>query len=53
MDSPRVQLIQTLFELMETDSIARAAEELLAHSAEDVVFEWWSGGVSPCRGRRP
>ena len=39
LDSPRVQLIQTLFELMETDSIARAAEELLAHSAEDVVFE--------------
>jgi ketosteroid isomerase-like protein len=39
MDSPRVQLIRRLFELMETNSLARASEELLAHCADDVVFE--------------
>jgi ketosteroid isomerase-like protein len=39
MDSPRVQLIRRLFELMETESLARASEELLAHCAPDVVFE--------------
>ena len=39
MDSPRVQLIRRLFELMETDSLSRALEELLAHCAADVVFE--------------
>jgi ketosteroid isomerase-like protein len=39
MDSPRVQLIRRLFELMETDNLSRASEELLAHCARDVVFE--------------
>jgi ketosteroid isomerase-like protein len=39
LDSPRVALIRRLFELMETDDLSRAAEELLANSAEDVVFE--------------
>ena len=39
MDSPRVALIRRLFELMEEDDFARATEELLANSAEDVEFE--------------
>ena len=39
MDSPRVALIRRLFEHMEKDDLARAADELLAHSAEDVVFQ--------------
>jgi ketosteroid isomerase-like protein len=39
LDSPRVALIRRLFELMETNDLARAAEELIAHSAEDVVFQ--------------
>jgi SnoaL-like domain len=39
LDSPRIQLIQKLFELIETNSIAGASEELLAHSAEGAVFE--------------
>ena len=39
MDSPRIQLIRKLFELMETNNIARASEELLAHSADEAVFE--------------
>ncbi len=39
MDSPRVQLIRKLFDLMESNDLARAADELLAHSADDVVFE--------------
>ena len=38
MDSPRVALIRRLFELTETDDVATATEELLRHSAEDVVF---------------
>ena len=38
MDSPRVALIRRLFELTETDDVAAATEELLRHSAEDVVF---------------
>jgi ketosteroid isomerase-like protein len=39
MDSPRVQLIRRLFDLMEKNDLAGASEELLAHSADDVVFE--------------
>ena len=39
MDSPRVALIRRLFEYTEKNDLAAAAEELLAHSAEDVVFE--------------
>ena len=38
MDSPRIALIRRLFELTETDDVATATEELLRHSAEDVVF---------------
>ena len=39
MDSPRIALIRRLFQLMETSDVGRTAEELIAHSAEDVVFE--------------
>jgi ketosteroid isomerase-like protein len=39
LDSPRVQLIRRLFDLMEKNDLASASEELLAHSADDVVFE--------------
>ena len=39
MDSPRVALIRRLFEQLEKNDLAHAAEELIAHSAEDVVFE--------------
>lgn len=39
MDSPRVALIRKLFDHMENDDLARAAEELLENSVEDVVFE--------------
>jgi ketosteroid isomerase-like protein len=39
LDSPRVALIHRLFEYMEKDDLPGAAEELLRHSAEDVVFE--------------
>jgi ketosteroid isomerase-like protein len=39
LDSPRVQLIRKLFDLTESNDLARAAEELLAHSTDDVVFE--------------
>ena len=39
MDSPRVALIRRLFRHLETSDVGRAAEELLANSADDVVFE--------------
>jgi SnoaL-like domain len=39
LDSPRVALIKRLFEHMEKNDLASAAEELLANSAPDVVFE--------------
>jgi ketosteroid isomerase-like protein len=39
LDSPRIALIRRLFDLMETDNLAVAAEELIANSVEDVVFE--------------
>jgi hypothetical protein len=39
LDSPRVQLIRKLFELIETNGIVRASEELLAHSVDEAVFE--------------
>jgi ketosteroid isomerase-like protein len=38
LDSPRVALIRQLFELLERDDLTRATDELLAHSADDVVF---------------
>jgi ketosteroid isomerase-like protein len=39
LDSPRVALIRRLFDYIEKNDLSGAAEELLAHSAEDVVFE--------------
>ena len=39
MDSPRVQLIKRLFELAQKDDLSRAAEHLLEHSREDVVYQ--------------
>jgi ketosteroid isomerase-like protein len=39
LDSPRVALIRRLFEYMEKNDLPSAAEELLKHSAEDVVFQ--------------
>ena len=39
MDSPRVALIRRLFEYLEQDDPRNAAEELLRHSVDDVVFE--------------
>jgi hypothetical protein len=39
LDSPRIALIRRLFELMEKNDLRQATEELLEHSAEDVVFE--------------
>jgi len=38
LDSPRVALIRRLFERAERDDVESATEELLRHSAEDVVF---------------
>lgn len=51
MDSPRVALIRRLFELMEKDDLARAAEELIAHSAENVVFQPAVAQGEEIRGR--
>jgi hypothetical protein len=39
LDSPRVALIRRLFDLMEKEDLPSAAEELIANSARDVVFE--------------
>jgi ketosteroid isomerase-like protein len=39
LDSPRVALIRRLFQHLESNDLGRAAEELLANSTEDVVFE--------------
>ena len=39
MDSPRVALVRRLFELLEKNDVTAATEELLRHSAEDVVFQ--------------
>jgi ketosteroid isomerase-like protein len=39
LDSPRVALIRRLFDHMEKNDLVGASEELLEHSAEDVVFE--------------
>ena len=39
MDSPRIALIRRLFDHMEKNDLPGAAEELLANSAEDVVFQ--------------
>jgi ketosteroid isomerase-like protein len=50
LDSPRIQLIQRLFELMERSDLTRATEELLAHCAEDVVFEPYMAHGREIRG---
>jgi ketosteroid isomerase-like protein len=50
LDSPRVALIRRLFHLLETEDLARAVEELLSHSAEDVVFEPHSAQGQEIRG---
>jgi ketosteroid isomerase-like protein len=51
LDSPRVQLIRRLFDLMETDDLVRASEELLANCADDVVFEPQAAQGRLIRGR--
>lgn len=51
MDSPRIALIRRLFHLMETNDLARAAEELIDNSAEDVVFEPHTAQGREIRGR--
>jgi ketosteroid isomerase-like protein len=51
MDSPRVALIRRLFELMENTGLAGAAEELIANSAEDVVFQPAVAHGEEIRGR--
>jgi ketosteroid isomerase-like protein len=52
LDSPRVTLIRRLFEHMEKDDLAGAAEELLAHSAEDVVFQPHAAHGEQIRGHQ-
>jgi hypothetical protein len=39
LDSPRIALIRRLFEYMEQNEVALAAEELIQNSTEDVVLE--------------
>ncbi len=51
MDSPRVQLIRRLFDLMETSGFSAALEELLEHSADDVVFEPHAAHGRPIHGK--
>jgi hypothetical protein len=50
LDSPRVALIRRLFDKMETNDLASAAEELIEHSAEGVVFEPHAAGGKEIRG---
>ena len=51
MDSPRIALIRRLFDLMETTDPSGAAEELLANSVDDVVFEPHVSHGKELRGR--
>jgi SnoaL-like domain len=51
LDSPRVTLIRRLFDTMEKNDLLAAAEELIANSAEDVVFEPHAAGGEEIRGR--
>jgi ketosteroid isomerase-like protein len=51
LDSPRTALIRTLFEYMEKNELARAADVLIDHSAEDVVFEPHVSQGREIRGR--
>ena len=53
MDSPRVALIRRLFDHMERNDLAAAAEELLRNSAEDVVFQPHASQGKEIRGQRP
>jgi len=39
LDSPRIALIRRLFEYMEQDELALAAEELLRNAVDEVVLE--------------
>jgi ketosteroid isomerase-like protein len=50
LDSPRIALIRRLFEHIEKNDLAGAADELIAHSAEDVVFEPHSAHGEEIRG---
>jgi ketosteroid isomerase-like protein len=50
LDSPRVALIRRLFEHIENNDLAGAAEELLAHSTQEVVFEPHSSHGDEIRG---
>jgi ketosteroid isomerase-like protein len=51
LDSSRVALIRRLFEHIEKNDLARAAEELISHSADDVVFEPHASRGKEIRGR--
>jgi ketosteroid isomerase-like protein len=50
LDSPRIALIRRLFDNLEKNDLALAAEELIANSAEDVVFEPHAAGGTEIRG---
>jgi hypothetical protein len=50
LDSPRVALIRRLFDNLENNDLALAAEELIANSADDVVFEPHVAGGEEIRG---
>jgi ketosteroid isomerase-like protein len=51
LDSPRVALIRRLFEHSEQSDLQRALDQLLEHSAEDVVFEPHAAHGQEIRGR--
>jgi ketosteroid isomerase-like protein len=51
LDSPRVALIRRLFEHIERNDLQGSLDELLEHSAEDVVFEPHSARGQEIRGR--
>jgi ketosteroid isomerase-like protein len=51
LDSPRIALIRRLFEHIEKNDLAGAADELIAHSAEDVVFEPHASHGKEIRGQ--
>ena len=51
MDSPRVALIRRLFDHIERNDLQGSLDELLEHSAEDVVFEPHAAHGQEIRGR--
>jgi ketosteroid isomerase-like protein len=51
LDSPRVALIRRLFEHIEENDLAAAADELLRNSADDVVYEPHASQGREIRGR--